>query len=87
MVLDMAHGLDGGYDFSSVREFLFGGSSPRRGEVKQIVERLPTLQKIIQSMYFLNMIYVKMHFVKRQMGVKGLQGSFEGCYRGVKWQW
>ena len=52
-VRDLLCGLDSGYDFSNLRFVIFGGSSQRKGEVRKLQERLPTLKEIIQSMYLL----------------------------------
>ena len=52
---ELSSGLMTGYDLSSVRLAMFGGSSPRKGEVKQLLEKLPTLQRIIQCIYSYNL--------------------------------
>ena len=52
-VLELSKGLDSGYDFSSVRDFLFGGGAPRAGEVENLQERMPTLQNIMQCMNYI----------------------------------
>ena len=46
-------GLDAGYDLSSMRVLIFGGSTPRKDEVREIQERLPTLKIIIQCAYLM----------------------------------
>ena len=52
-VLELSCGLDCGYDFSSVRDFIFGGGAPRKGEVDNLQERMPTMQNIVQCMNYL----------------------------------
>ena len=50
-VQELSSGLEDDYDFSSLRVFVFGGSTPRKDEMRKMQDSLPTLQIITQCMY------------------------------------